>query len=257
MFSLADHRFRLEGEPVWRDTDAATLHALLASGARCEAPLTGAVYGTLLNDRATLDAMGAELSAPPYKAPPRAPVLYVRPRNTWSGHGASVRVPAGDAGVVVGGSLGIVLGRVAVKVSVERALDYVAGYTTVVDLSVPHASVYRPVVDLRSRDGFCVIGPALVAGRHAGNPDAARIEIRVAGQRPFVAGTSTCVRSVARLLADVTEFMTLMPGDVLTMGVPFGAPLAHAGDAIEVRIDDHEPLRFSLRAEAAVMEGTP
>lgn len=257
MFSLADHRFRLEGEAVWRDTDAATLRALLATGARCRPPLAGAVYGTLLNDRASLAALGAALAKPPYQAPPRAPILYVRPRNTWSGHGAEVRVPADAAGVEVGGSLGIVIGRPAVNVPFERALDYVAGYATIVDLCVPHASVYRPAVDLRSRDGFCVAGPALVAKQHVGNPDATRIAIRVAGQPAFAASTATCVRPVARLLADVTEFMTLMPGDVLTLGAPHGVPHARAGDTVEVQIDDHAPLRFSLRADPAVPGGAP
>lgn len=257
MFSLADHRFRLEGETVWRDADAATLHGLLSAGAHCRAPLAGAMYGTLLNDRAALAALGAALSEPPYQAPPRAPILYLRPRNTWSGHGATVPVAPGDAGIVVGGSLGIVVGRAAANVPFDRALDYVAGYTTVVDLCVPHASLYRPVVDLRSRDGFCVVGPALVAKRHLGKPDGARIEIRVAGQLPFVANTSRCVRSVARLLADVTEFMTLRPGDVLTLGAPHGAPVAHAGDAVQVQIDAQEPLRFALGAETATPEATP
>lgn len=256
MFSLADHRFRLEGEAVWRDADAATLRELLAAGTHCGAAVAGAVYGTLLNDRAALGALGAAMSEPPYKAPPKAPVLYVRPRNTWSGHGASIAIPPGDAGVAVGGSLGIVIGRTAVNVGVERALDYVAGYTTVIDLCVPHASVYRPVVDLRSRDGFCVVGPALVAKRHVDAPDAARIEIRIAGRPSFVANTSTCVRSIARLLADVTEFMTLVPGDVLTLGAPHGVPVAHAGEVVQVQVDDQEPLGFSLRAEMPTQEAT-
>ncbi len=256
MFSLADHRFRLEGEAVWRDADAATLRGLLAAGAHCSAAVAGAgtVYGTLLNDRASLDDLGGAMSEPPYKVPPTAPVLYVRPRNTWSGHGASIAVPPGNTGVTVGGSLGIVIGRPAVNVGVDRAFDYVAGYTTVADLCVPHASVYRPVVDLRSRDGFCVSGPAMVAKRHIRDPDATRIAIQVAGQPSFMANTSTCVRSVARLVADVTEFMTLMPGDVLTLGAPHGAPLAHAGDAVQIQVGAQEPLCFSLRAETVPPE---
>ena len=55
---------------------------------------TGTVYGTLLNFRAEWDALGARMSEAPYKAPPKAPVLYVKPANTWSTDGAAIAVPA-------------------------------------------------------------------------------------------------------------------------------------------------------------------
>lgn len=249
MFTLPDHRLHLVQEPQPRDVDAATLHRLLETGAACRPPIQGTVYGTLLNDHATLEAMGSALHEAPYKAPPKAPVLYVKPRNTQAGHGATVGVPDDAVGVQVGGSLGIVIGRTAVGVSEAEALDYVAGYVIVADLCVPHESVYRPSVRFRSRDGFCVSGPALVARRHVADPDALTIRVRVGSRPLFETGTAGCVRSVARLLADVTEFMTLSAGDVLTMGVAHGAPVGHVGDAVRVQIADWEPLRFSLVAD--------
>lgn len=252
MFMLADHQFQVEGEALPRDTDVATMRALLMAGARFRPPVAGAVYATLLNDRDALEAMGEELAQAPYGAPPSAPILYVRPRNTWSGQGARIAVPDAEPGVAVGGSLGIVIGRAAVHVSLADAMDVVAGYTTLGDLCIPHESVYRPAVPLRARDGFCVIGPALVARRHLANPDAVQIEITVNDQPARVASTATCIRGVAQLLADITEFMTLMPGDIVTMGVPHGVPIAHAGDAVQVRIADWPPLTFSLHAEDAV-----
>jgi 5-oxopent-3-ene-1,2,5-tricarboxylate decarboxylase/2-hydroxyhepta-2,4-diene-1,7-dioate isomerase len=248
MFALHDHLIHLEAEPLARDVDARAVSALLASGAACRPPVSGAVYGTLLNDRAALDALGDAVNAAPYKAPPKAPVLYVKPRNTLAGHRASIVVPDDEPGVQVGGSLGIVIGRTACRVSVDEALSHVAGYTIVADLCVPHASVYRPSVRFRARDGFCVIGPAVVARRHVSDPDALRVAIRIDGQAAFTASTSTSIRNVARLIADVTDFMTLAPGDVLTLGVPHGAPVAHAGDDISIAIGDMPPLRFSVQA---------
>lgn len=252
MFMLADHQFQVEGEALRRDTDVATLRTLLATGVRFLPPTAGAVYGTLLNDRDALEAMGATLLQAPYGARPKAPILYLRPRNTWSGQGARIAVPDAEPGVAVGGSLGIVIGRPAVHVGAAEAMDFVAGYTTLGDLCIPHDSVYRPAVPLRARDGFCVIGPALVAKRHLADPAAVRIAITVNEQPAFVATTATCIRGVAQLLADVTEFMTLLPGDILALGVPHGVPVAHAGDAVQVRIADWEPLTFSLHAEDAV-----
>ena len=54
----------------------------------------GTVYGTLLNFRAEVDALAPQMSQPPYKAAPRAPVLYVKTANTWSPHGRAIAVPA-------------------------------------------------------------------------------------------------------------------------------------------------------------------
>ncbi|QGZ63785.1 fumarylacetoacetate hydrolase family protein [Paraburkholderia acidisoli] len=229
MFSVADHLIHLQDEALPRDADAASVHALLAQGAACRAPVHGAVYGTLLNDRAALEALGEAANAPPYKAPPRAPILYLKPRNTLAGHRARVPVP-GSEGVQVGASLGIVLGRTAARVTPHDAFDYVAGYTLVADLCVPHASVYRPSVRFRARDNFCVIGPAVTARHHVSDPDDLAIRVDIAGRAPFHASTATCVRGVAQLLADVTDFMTLAPGDVLTLGVPHDAPIVHAGE---------------------------
>ncbi|MEO8122735.1 MAG: fumarylacetoacetate hydrolase family protein, partial [Burkholderiales bacterium] len=75
--------------------------------------LSGVVYGTLLNDPAALAALGDAASAPPYKAPPSAPVLYLKPRNTLRGSGALVEVPIDAGEFEIGAALGIVIGRVA------------------------------------------------------------------------------------------------------------------------------------------------
>src|ERR1700733_14384783 len=82
MFACADYLIHIEGDPLPRDVDAQQALALLSSDAGCRAPVTGAVYGTLLNDRAALLALGDTMNAAPYKAPPKAPILYLKPRNT-------------------------------------------------------------------------------------------------------------------------------------------------------------------------------
>ncbi|NML30073.1 fumarylacetoacetate hydrolase family protein [Paraburkholderia antibiotica] len=246
MFALADYLLHPEGDALPRDVDASAATALLARGVACRAPVNGAVYGTLLNDRATLDALGDAMRAPPYKAPPQAPVLYLKPRNTLAGHRARVVVPDNALGVEVGASLGIVIGRTATRISVEQAADHIAGYTLVGDLSVPHSNVYRPNVRLRARDGFCVIGPALVAARHVAEPDQLGINVSLNGAAPFTASTASSVRNVAQLLADVTDFMTLNAGDVLTLGVRHGSPVAHVGDTATLSIGNLPPLIVSF-----------
>ena len=246
MFALADHLLHPEGDALPRDVDAHAAAALLARGIACRPPVSGAIYGTLLNDRAALEALGDAMHAAPYKSPPKAPVLYLKPRNTLAGHRAQIVIPDDTPGVEVGASLGIVIGRTATQVSVERAFDYIAGYTVVADLSVPHASVYRPSVRFRARDGFCVVGPAVVAARHVANPDDLAIAVSLNGAGAFAASTASSVRGVARLLADVTEFMTLAAGDVITLGVPHGSPIAHTGDGATLSIGALPTLHVSF-----------
>jgi 5-oxopent-3-ene-1,2,5-tricarboxylate decarboxylase/2-hydroxyhepta-2,4-diene-1,7-dioate isomerase len=246
MFALADYLFHVEGDALPREGDAQGVSAALARGMACRPPVTGAVYGTLLNDRAALLALGDAVHAVPYKAPPSAPILYLKPRNTLAGHRARVEVPEDSAGIEVGASLGIVIGRNATRLTVDNAFDHVAGYTIVADLSLPHMSVYRPSVRFRARDRFCVIGPTLVAKRHVAEPDNLPINVKLADKPDFNASTASSVRNVARLLADVTEFMTLSAGDVITLGVPHGSPVAHAGDEAIVSIGEWAPLSVSF-----------
>ncbi|KVD46821.1 2-hydroxyhepta-2,4-diene-1,7-dioate isomerase [Burkholderia sp. ABCPW 11] len=246
MFSVTDHLLHVEGDPLPRDIDAHAVSMLLASGVACRPPVSGAVYGTLLNDRAALDALGDAMHAAPYKAPPKAPILYLKPRNTLAGHRARVEVPVDASGIEVGASLGIVIGRTATRVSAEHALDFVAGYVIVADLSIPHSSVYRPSVRFRARDRFCVIGPAVVAKRHVTNPDSIAIRVEIPGKPAFEASTATALRGVSQLVADVTDFMTLAAGDVITLGVPHATPIAHAGEEATITFDGFAPLVVSF-----------
>jgi 5-oxopent-3-ene-1,2,5-tricarboxylate decarboxylase/2-hydroxyhepta-2,4-diene-1,7-dioate isomerase len=252
MFAPVDYLLHLLDESLPRDVDARTVELLLKGGKSCRPPKVGTVYGTLLNDQAALAALGDALNAAPYKAPPKAPILYIKPRNTVAGHGSSVVLPDNDTCVEIGASLGVVIGRTACRVTVDEALEFVGGYTTIADLSVPHSSVYRPSVRFRARDNFCVIGPAIVARQHVKDPDALEISVTVNDHPPFRATTATSVRGVAQLIADVTGFMTLQAGDVLTLGVPHGVPVAKTGDRVEVSINGWSPLRFSFKTDVGV-----
>jgi 5-oxopent-3-ene-1,2,5-tricarboxylate decarboxylase/2-hydroxyhepta-2,4-diene-1,7-dioate isomerase len=212
--------------------------------------LSGVLYGTLLNDPAALAALGEAVNAPPYKAPPRAPVLYLKPRNTLAADGAAVAVP-GDAGQMeIGASLGIVIGRSACRVSAEQALSFVAGWMLVADLCVPHGSFYRPNVRLRARDGSCLLGPVVPRDALA-DADALEIRVTVGERAGHVARTAGMARPVSQLLQDVSEFMTLHAGDVLMLGVSAGAPLGRAGDSFRVECAGLGRLTGCLVAEAA------
>lgn len=198
--------------------------------------LSGVVLGTLLNDPAQLEALGAAAHEPPYRAPPKAPVLYLKPRNTFAPNGARTPLPAGARSLCVGASIGLVIGRAACRVPPSEAMDFVAGCTLVVDLHVPHDSLYRPSVKERAFDASCVLGPRVVA-RGALDPDDAAIRVRVGDRPPCGVHTAGLTRPAAHLLAEVSEFMTLHPGDVLMLGVRHGAPRIEPGQHWSVECD--------------------
>ena len=199
--------------------------------------LSGVVYGTLLNHRDALETIGAAAHEAPYKAPPRAVVLYLKPRNTFVRPGEALWAGDDGAEVEVGSSLGLVIGRVACRVDEADALDHLAGYTIVHDVSLPHSSYYRPQIRLKARDRSCAVGPRVVARGDVGDPLALRLRVFVDGQPVLEQGLASLVRSPARLLAEVTDFMTLSPGDILMVGVGPGAPRVKAGQHIVTEID--------------------
>jgi 5-oxopent-3-ene-1,2,5-tricarboxylate decarboxylase/2-hydroxyhepta-2,4-diene-1,7-dioate isomerase len=202
---------------------------------------TGTVYGVLLNFRAEVEALAPQMTQPPYKAPPKAPVLYVKTANTWSPHGSAIVVPARVPEVEVGATIAMVIG----------ADGDVEGFVPMNDLSIPHASFFRPPVKFKCVDGFLGIGPAMRDAQEVANPAAFRLEVRINGALRQSIDFSQLVRNASQLLADVSEFMTLAHGDVLMLGCDAGRPPARPGDRIEISAPGFETLANTLVGEAA------
>jgi 5-oxopent-3-ene-1,2,5-tricarboxylate decarboxylase/2-hydroxyhepta-2,4-diene-1,7-dioate isomerase len=215
--------------------------------------LSGVVYGALVNHAPQLAALGEAAHAAPYKAPPAHTVLQVRPRNTLCGPGSAVAVPGP---VELGVSLGVVIGRTACRVAAEDALGVVAGYLIAAELGLPCESHYRPAVRFKARDGFTVLGPVVPAAE-VDDPDQLATWVLVDGEGHHQGSTAGRVRGVAELIAAVTEFMTLQPGDVLLLGADTPAPQAAAGAAVTLGIAGLGSLSFTLVAEAAAAAADP
>jgi len=202
---------------------------------------TGTVYGVLLNFRAEFDALAPQMNQPPYKAPPKAPVLYVKTANTWSPHGSAITVPAQVAEVEVGATIAMVIG----------ADNDVEGFVLMNDLSIPHASFFRPPVKFKCVDGFLGIGPAMRDAQEVADPAQFKLEVRINGELKQSVDFSRTVRSASQLLADVGDFMTLAHGEVLMLGCDAGRPLARPGDRIEISAPGFETLVNPLVKEQA------
>lgn len=215
-------------------------------------PVTGAVYGVILNDRPSWEAFGPAMAEPPHESPPRAPVLFIKPRNTHAIHGAAVALPEGARELDIGAQLGILFARTTTRVREADAMAGVAGYLPVIDLSVPHASILRPAIREKCFDGACPIGSVVVSPEEAGA--AGRLVLRTFVEAALAAERrlDDLLRPLPRLIADVTEFMSLLPGDLLLAGAPLALPRAGAGSRIAVEIaNDRGPL---TRVECTLAE---
>jgi len=218
--------------------------------------LSGTVYGALLNHAPQLSALGDAVDAAPYKAAPRFPVLQLRPRNTLCGAGSEVAIPVQPGVVEIGVALGFVIGRVACRVSAAEAHTVIAGYVLAAELGLPCESHYRPAVRLKARDGFTVLGPT-VAAHQIAHPDALQASVVVNGAKVATLTTGDRVRPVAELIAAVTEFMTLQPGDILLLGASTPAPVAVPGQAVQVHMEGLGTLDFSLKPETSTPPTAP
>ena len=195
----------------------------------------GTLFGVALNYQGLLNQRLAEFEKPPYQKPPAKPVLFIKTPNTRNSHGANVLAPRGER-LQPGPALGVVIGKTASMVSAEQALEYVAGYTIVNEFCLPEDSYYRPAVKAKCRDGFCSLGPELVAVDRVSDPHGLSLKLFVNGQLRQENTTANFVRTIPQLIAELSEFMTLHQGDVLITGTPEGRVDVHPGDTVEVEI---------------------
>ncbi|USK73204.1 fumarylacetoacetate hydrolase family protein [Peribacillus frigoritolerans] len=212
-------------------------------------PISGTVYGTLLNYKGSLEALKGKIDHPPYNEPPKGPILYIKPRNTFSSYSNPVPLPTGIPEVEIGAALGIVISKTATRVKREHASDFIEGFTIANDISIPHESVFRPAIRHKARDGFCPIGPWVVSKESISNPDSLGLRVYINGELRQENSTSNLIRSIPRLIEDVTDFMTLSTGDVLLVGVPENAPLAKANDQVRIEIDEIGYLENTIISE--------
>lgn len=191
----------------------------------------GTVYGTLLNFRREWDLWSGRMTQDPHKAAPKAPVLYVKTANTFGPAGQDLLLQDGVSEVDIGATLGLVMGAPTLS-GVQ-----VVGAVLVNDWCVPHTSYYRPPVKFRNRDGFLAL-PAQVTAGQVQDWAALPIEVRRNGEVVQAVDLRELMRNLPTLLADVGEFMTLQPGDVLMVGTDCLAdgtrPRAKAGDKVEI-----------------------
>jgi len=157
---------------------------------------------------------------------PESPILFNKFRNTINANNKSVDIPKKSKEVDYEVELGIVIGKECKDISVEEALDYVAGYTVVNDFSARDLQLKTPQWMLgKISDGFCPVGPNLVTKTSITNPDNLTLKTTLNGVVKQNSNTSDMIFSCAKIVSYISEHMTLSPGDLILTGTPEGVIL--------------------------------
>jgi 2-keto-4-pentenoate hydratase/2-oxohepta-3-ene-1,7-dioic acid hydratase in catechol pathway len=158
---------------------------------------------------------------------PKHPILFFKANSAIVGPYDDVVMPRGSEQTDWEVELGVVIGKTAKYVSKENALDYVAGYCIVNDVSERHfqANLTGQWTKGKSCDTFGPTGPWLVTRDEVGDPQNLDIACDVNGKRMQTGNTSTMIFTVAEIIEHLSKLFTLHPGDVITTGTPPGVGL--------------------------------
>ena len=154
-----------------------------------------------------------------------APRIFLKPASSVVGPGAAVRIPAAVTKPDWEAELGVVIGRRARNVSEGTALDYVAGYTVLDDISAREFQFDMPLAMTsfaKGMDGFCPIGPCIATPEEVGEPWALDIRCWLNGEEVQHGNTRDLIFPVATLIAFLSRYVTHEPGDVIATGTPAG-----------------------------------
>jgi len=155
---------------------------------------------------------------------PKEPIVFMKATTCIQGANDPVMLPKGSVKSDWEVELGVVIGTRARYVSQKDALNFVAGYCTINDVSEREYQIERGGTWDKGKgcDTFGPIGPWLVTRDDVPNPQKLAMWLDLNGQRAQTGSTKTMIFSVAKIISYVSQFMTLMPGDVITTGTPPG-----------------------------------
>ena len=177
---------------------------------------------------------------------PKEPILFFKADTSLSGPNDDVMLPQGSKKSDWEVELGVVIGKKARYVSKKDALKHVAGYCVVNDVSEREYQIERGGTWDKGKgcDTFGPVGPWLVTTDEIKDPQNLDMWLDVNGKRFQTGNTKTMVFDVATIISYVSEFMTLMPGDVITTGTPPGVGMGRkpqqylkAGDTIAMGVE--------------------
>jgi 2-keto-4-pentenoate hydratase/2-oxohepta-3-ene-1,7-dioic acid hydratase in catechol pathway len=177
--------------------------------------------------------------------PPAMPIVFMKANSSISGPNDPVLMPRGSAKSDWEVELGVVIGRRAKYVSEAQALDHVAGYTIVNDVSERafQIEMVGQWTKGKSCDTFGPVGPWLVTPDEAGDPQKLDLSLDLNGERMQTGNTAKMIFTVAQIISHLSGLMSLNPGDVIATGTPPGVGMGmkpqrflKEGDVMELTV---------------------
>lgn len=167
------------------------------------------------------------------------PLAFLKSPGSLIGHRGQTRRPDGVAFMHYECELAVVIGRRAKHVRPEDAMQYVAGYTVANDYAIRDylENYYRPNLRVKNRDTCTVLGPWLVDAADVPDPHALALRTLVNGVVTQQGNTSALISDIPALIAYLSSFMTLSPGDVILTGTPDGVVNVNVGDEVITEIE--------------------
>lgn len=218
---------------------SAETSSLPLSGVRLRPPISrpGKVVAIGLNYRDHCVEQGIE--------PPTIPLIFAKFPTSISGPNDPIVLPDEDVQADYEAELAVVIGRKATRVPALEAMNYVAGYMALNDVSARKWQFSdKQWVRGKSCDTFCPIGPWLTTRDDIPDPHALRISTRVNGQLLQDSNTGNLIFRIPELIEFITASITLEPGDIIATGTPVGVGCFRTppiylkpGDAVEVEIE--------------------
>lgn len=194
------------------------------------------------------------------------PYLFMKPSNTVNHPNAPIIIPSVSPDHIdYECELGVIIGRTASRVSESDALDYVAGYTVVNDIS---DRKYKPFPNRKARekdnffdwlhgkwhDGFCPLGPCVTSASTIPDPQALNVTLRVNGDVRQQGPTAQMIFPVAAIIEFISRAITLQPGDIIATGTPAGVGMTtgtflQPGDTLDATVEGIGTLHNVMAAQ--------
>lgn len=169
---------------------------------------------------------------------PATPSYFFKPASSVSASGADLERPAGTELLAFEGEIALIIGRTTRRVSPEDGWAAVSGVTAANDFGVYDLRAADKGSNVRSKggDGFTPLGPDVITAS-AVSPDALRVRTWLNGELVQEGTTDDLLFPFGQLVADLSQLLTLEPGDVILTGTPAGSSVTQPGDVVEVEVD--------------------
>lgn len=169
---------------------------------------------------------------------PEQPSYFLKPGSSVSVSGSQIERPAGTELLAFEGEIALIIGRTVRRIGLDEGWTAVSGVTAANDFGIYDLRYADKGSNLKSKggDGFTPIGPRVISAAEI-DPEALRIRTWVNGVLKQEDTTAGLVFSFGRLVSDLSQLMTLEPGDIILTGTPAGSSVVQPGDTVEVEVD--------------------